>query len=47
MLLPPLGRDAVDVAPSNKQGKQRIWQAVGPAGTFVPITAHEGRASVS
>jgi hypothetical protein len=44
---PPLDRDAADVAPSTKQGGQRTWQAVGQAGTFVPITAHEGRPSVS
>ena len=44
---PPLDRDAADVAPSTKQGKQRTWQAVGQAGTFVSITAHEGRPRVN
>jgi hypothetical protein len=45
--LSALDRDAADVAPSTKQGRQRTWQAVGPAGTFAPIAAHEGRPSVS
>jgi len=47
MLPRPLDRDVADVAPSTKQGQQRTWQAVRPAGTFVPITAHKARSSVS
>jgi hypothetical protein len=45
--LSALDRDAADVAPSTKQGGQRTWQAVGLAGTFVPIAAHKARSSVS
>jgi hypothetical protein len=41
-VLPPLDRDAADVAPSTKQGGQRTWQAVVQAGTFVPLPPAKG-----